>query len=143
MNSAQLKRWKEREAIRAKELSEGVAGGSPEFSLKDFYPEFELVGPYTTSLEPYCPIWALVPFFRKVVVGINPYLKDEAAFSNWYGISPRQLLWLQEMGRVEIKVTFPRSANTVPSYLNTFFTGRFPSTIRDHEYTHRLLGEEK
>lgn len=56
MNSSQLKRWKERETVRAKELSEGVAGGSPEFLLKDFYPEFELGGPYTTSLEPYCPI---------------------------------------------------------------------------------------
>ncbi len=109
--------------------------------IAKMYPEFDLRGAFTTSLEPYVPLWALVPFFEKLIVGIVPYIATEEAFRNWYGVSIKQLLDLYERGRVQIRVLFPSAANTVPKLLNPFFSGNFPSTARDLAFDAHLLGE--
>jgi hypothetical protein len=111
-------------------------------SIRQIYPEFRLEGAYTTSLDPYVPLWALIPFFSKIVVGITPYLRSEDDFRKWYGISVRQLLALHEEGRVVIRVLFPSSTASAPSFLNPFFSGEFPSTARDRAFDERLLGAE-
>lgn len=111
-------------------------------SIRHLYPEFNLSSTHTTSLDPYTPIWALVPFFEKVVVGILPYLRDEQQFVDWYGVSVRQLLHLRDMGKVEIRVLFP-SQNVVPKLVTPFFTDEFPSTIRDRLFVKTLLGNER
>jgi hypothetical protein len=66
MNTLQLKKWKEAENNRASELAEKISKKeNPD--IIDFFPEFKLLPPYTTSLEPYVPIWTLLPFFKTVI----------------------------------------------------------------------------
>ncbi|MGO9586476.1 MAG: hypothetical protein ACLP2Y_09800 [Limisphaerales bacterium] len=138
MNAAQLARWKERENARAKQVVDSIGNLSPS-SIRKIYPEWPLQGAYTTSIEPHVPIWAMVPFFSKVIVGIVPYFRDEDAFQQWYGLSVRQLLQLHEKGHLLVRMLFPRTATTVPKFLNPFFGEEFPSTARDIAFDNRLL----
>lgn len=139
MNASQLKKWKDRQVEDAENLVAAIPNPSPD-KIKAIYPEFKLGGVYTTSLDPYTPLWALLPFFDKVIVGITPYLRTENQFSQWYGVSPKQLMTLRENDKVVVRVLFPKATNTVPSFLNHFFTDEFPSTIRDRVFDDHLLG---
>lgn len=140
MNTLQLKKWKEAENNRAGELAEKISK-KENLDIIDFFPEFKLLPPYTTSLEPYVPIWALLPFFKTIIVGITPYLKTREDFKDWYGLWPEQILELAKQGRIIIRVGFPRATSSIPSYLNPFFESGFPSSIRDQYYDRLLLGE--
>jgi hypothetical protein len=140
MNPAQLARWKEREDTRAKQIVDSIGDLSPS-SIRNIYPEWSLEGAYTTSVEPHVPIWAMIPFFSKIIVGIIPYFRDESAFQQWYGLSVRQLLRLHEGGYLLIRVLYPRAGTSVPKFLNPFFAEEFPSTARDIAFDNRRLGD--
>ena len=142
MNSSKLKRWRETEEAAAFDLRKQITSSGKALELKEFYPEFKLNADYTTSLEPYCPVWGQLPFFKKLIVGITPYLKDEEAFQRWYGVTPAQLLRLNELGRVEIRINEPRAKSTVPGYLDCFFCHHFPSSVRNRYYTDAVLGDD-
>lgn len=142
MNAKQLKVWKQRELEKAETLAEQIQPAGP-LDIVKMYPEFKLEGAYTTSLEPYAPVWILLPFFDRVVVGVDPHLRTEEHFKAWYGLSVHQLLSLREKGRVEIRVLGPTSVNVVPQYLDTFFSGEFPSTSRDRAFDRALLTQDK
>ena len=142
MNAKQLKKWKEKQQAKAYDIVNSISEPHPD-NITDIYPEFCLEGAYTTSLDPYTPVWAIVPFFKKIIVGITPYLKTEKDFIKWYGVTVKQLLKMKEMDRVEIRVIYPYSTNTVPKYLNCFFNDIHPSTIRDKMFANRLIDNEK
>lgn len=142
MNATQLKKWKEEQIGVAEEIVHSLQNPMPE-NITELYPEYNLIGDYTTSLDPYTPLWALLPFFGKIIVGILPYLKNEDEFIEWYGVSTKQMLKLHELGRVEIRVLFPQKTNTIPKTCNCFFERKFPSTIRDIRFDHKILGEDK
>lgn len=142
MNTTQLKKWKERKMDEERlHVEESLKNGG--VHVKDVYQDFDLKGSYTTSLDPYIPIWALVPFFDEIVVGVLPYLKTEEDFIKWYGISVKQLLMLEEQGRVKIRLMFPRSTTTLPKYLNCLFeNNNYPTTLRDYEFNEQIIGHE-
>lgn len=142
MNTKALHRWKECQRAKAEELVAKFKPKCPE-DIRKIYPEFTLRGAYTTSLEPYVPIWLLLPFFERIIVGIVPHLKTEEEFHEWYGVSIKQLLDLREKGRVEIRVLFPRSLKSTPQYLDPFFSGEFPSSARDLALDTALLGNDR
>ena len=108
MNATQLKKWQERQREDAEGLLDQIGPTTPG-DIRKHYPEFDLGTCYTTSLDPYTPLWVLLPFFEKVIVGITPYLKTEEAFRDWYGVTPRRLLDLHEQGHVVIRVLPPES----------------------------------
>jgi hypothetical protein len=142
MDATRLKRWKERERNKAEELAGGLLRPSPK-DITKLYPEFTLKGVYTTSLDPYVPLWVLLPFFDKILVGIMPYLRTEDDFRRWYGLTVRQMLSLYEQQRIHLRVLFPSAATTTPRYLNPFFSAEFPSTARDLAFDRRLLGPDR
>lgn len=141
MNTTKLKLWKEQQLV----FAEAVIKNIPKISYRSItsiYPEFNFHGVYTTSLDPYVPLWALLPFFDSIIVGITPYFKSEDDFKKWYGVSVRQLLSLWERGRVNIRILFPSGATSTPAFMNEFFSGRFPSSARDMLFDKYILGEE-
>ena len=69
MKSAQLKRWKENEHAKAKEIVSRIDELNPSKIHQQLYPEFQLSKAYTTSLDPYTPVWSLIPFFDNVIIG--------------------------------------------------------------------------
>lgn len=141
MNTKQLKKWKATECRYAKELADTVRK-EEDFKIQDFFPELDLNSPYTTSLDPYVPVWSLLPFFRTIIVGITPYFKTPDDFKAWYGLRPEQILQLANRGRIAIRVLFPHATASTPSFLNPFFELGFPSSARDEEYDRLLLSEE-
>lgn len=141
MNTSQLKKWKKRKTEEESlHVENAIKNGA--YQVKDVYNDFGLQGSYTTSLDPYIPVWALIPFFDQIIVGVLPYLKTEEDFKNWYGVSVKQLLMLEDQNRVKIRLIFPRSINTVPNYLNSFFEKNYPSSLRDYEFNRHILGDE-
>ena len=142
MNAKQLRQWKELQKAESLNIGEACKDNS-EISLLDFYPEFNLKGKlYTTSLDPRVPLWQVLPFFEKIIVGILPYLSTEEEFKRWYGVTSKQMLWLYENNFIELRIIFPRSKSTIPNYLNPFFEFNLPSGLRDSEFTNRLLGND-
>ena len=128
MNATQLKKWKEKKIEDEHLHVKTIIKNENAERLKDVYQDLKLQGSYTTSLEPHIPIWAQLPFFDKIIVGVLPYIRTEEDFIKWYGISVKQLLLLEESGRVRIRLIFPRSATTIPKYLNHFFYNNYPTT---------------
>lgn len=143
MNAANLKKWKTKEQTRASELAEQASRKASPMSIKDFYPELRLENPYTTALDGYMPVDCMLPFFRTVVVGIRPHLKTPEDFSRYYGLSPREMLWLHQNGRLQLRVLFPKSLSTIPRFLNPFFYEGLPSTARDEAFCYSLLAGEQ
>ncbi len=139
MDARRLKRWKEDELARANRLAMELSSPNPQ-DIRKMYPEFDFGTAITTSLEPYVPLWALLPFFDKVIVGIVPYIRSKEQFRDWYGLDLQHVLTLHEMGRVNIRVLFPSAATTIPSIMHPFFSGEFPSTARDLAFDKRVLG---
>jgi len=140
MNASKLKMWKERKIEEEKiHVENAIKNGASQ--VKDIYQDLCLKGSYTTSLDPYIPLWALVPFFDQIIVGILPYLKTEEDFINWYGVSVKQLLILEKQNRVKIRLIYPRSANSIPQYLNCFFEKNYPCSLRDYEFNSQILGD--
>lgn len=142
MNSKQLKRWKEDNYASALDLVSSASVNS-NTQLKDVYPEFNFQGSYSTSLDPYVPVWAMLPYYDRIIVGILPYLKSEEEFTRWYGISVKQMLNLQELGKLNIRLINPGSLSTLPKYLNPFYEQNFPTTHRDYIYHEALIGEDR
>jgi hypothetical protein len=142
VNAEQLSAWRGNELARARALIEQVRPTEPS-EIKRIYPELSLHGVYTTSLEPYAPVWLLLPFFDRIIVGIVPYLQSEDQFRNWYGLSVRDMLGLANQGRLVIRLLVPRSLEVVPQYLDPFFSEGFPSTARDLAFDEALLGPDK
>jgi len=140
MNASQLKKWKERK-IEEEKAHVGNAIKKGASQVKDIYKDFGLKGSYTTSLDPYIPLWALVPFFDQIIVGILPYLKTEEDFINWYGVTVKQLLILEKQNRVKIRLIYPMSLNSIPQYLNCFFERNYPCSLRDYEFNSQILGD--
>lgn len=143
MNAVSLKSWKNRELEKAASLASQLKG-CERVSIRQMYPEFTLEPPYTTSLDPYMPLPALLPFFRTVLVGVLPTLRSEEAFRSHYGVSSNELLALHRSGRVQVRVLFPRSTSTVPKFLDPFFdeSETIPSTERDRQFCLLALGDE-
>lgn len=142
MDSKSLKRWKELELDKAECLASALRSPRAE-DIGQMYPEFALRGSVTNSLEPYVPLWSLVPFFEKIIVGIVPYLRTEEEFHSWYGLSIRDVLALQEQGHLLIRMLFPSAAPVTPTVLAPFFSGNTPSTARDIAFDRRLLGSDR
>jgi len=140
MNSKQLKNWKEEKYEDALKIVSSVSVNQ-NTQLKDVYPEFNFHGSYSTSLDPYVPLWALLPYYDRVVVGVLPYLKSEEEFIRWYGVSVKQMIYLQELGRLNIRLINPGSLSTLPKYLNPLYERNFPTTHRDYIYHESRLGE--
>ena len=142
MNETQLKKWKEKCSQSTFDVVNEISQNKRILNLKDFYPEFSFKGAYSTSLDPYVPLWALLPFFDKIIVGILPYLKSENEFIKWYGLSPHQMLRLHEMGRLEIRILYPKNIESTPSYLDDLLLECFPTSLRDFEFNKKLLTED-
>lgn len=140
MNPKQLKTWKLNELEKERIFFEKKKAI---FAVNDVYPEFKFEKPYTTALDGYLPIGVLLPFFKRVNVGIFPYLKNENEFYKWYGLYPNDLLWLYHEGRVNLRILFPHALSSIPKYLNPFFELNLPTTLRDANFTKRVLGDKK
>jgi len=142
MNAKKLARWKITELEKANAIIQEIENVQP-LSIQRIYPEWEFNKDYTTSLDPKVPLWALVPFFSKVIVGITPYFRDEEAFCKWYGVSLRELFQLYEKKRVLIRVLFPSARSSIPSFMDPLFDGTFPSTARDRVFDECLIGQDR
>ncbi|MCK4357402.1 MAG: hypothetical protein KAW92_01420 [Candidatus Cloacimonetes bacterium] len=140
MNTSQFKKWKNKEIEKTENL---LSKSKYKGKLIKLYPEFNLESPYTTSLDPYVPLWLMLPFFKKIIVGILPYLKTPKNFIDWYGVTPEQMLWLYEIEKIELRILFPTSLYSIPKYLNKFFEIGLPSGYRDFKFCQYLLGKDK
>jgi len=142
VNAKQLILWREKELAKARTLVEEARPTTP-LDVIRIYPEFRLQGVYTTSLEPYAPVWLLLPFFDRVIVGIVPHLRTEDQFRSWYGLTVRDMIILANEGRLAIRLLAPNSLEVVPEYLDPFFSEGLPSTARDLAFDEALLGSDK
>jgi len=141
MNPKQFKIWKEKQ-IESAEIITTNLKLSPQSSIKDIYPEFCFDGAYTTSLEPYVPLWALVPFFDKIIITITTSFNTEEEFIKCYGLSVEKILFLFDNNRLNIRLTFPKYQAVLPKYLNPIFEREFPTTVRDHLFYDSYLSTE-
>ena len=141
MNEHELIKWKERATNKTYDIVCNIEE-EKKMDLRSYYPEFSFEGAYSTSLDPYVPLWASIPFFERIIVGILPNLKTETDFLNWYGLSPKQMLNLHEKGRINVRILYPKTLDSTPEYLDDLFYENFPTTQRDFEYNKILLDDE-
>ena len=144
MNPQQLKKWKEDEMNLTENLSIRLVNNAESSQIHDYFPELEMAESRSTSLEPYLPVWAVLPFYEQVLLNISPHLRTETEFIEWYGLSPKQVLDLADRGRIVIKVIYPKAFNSIPKYLNEFYYRKYPSTLREKYFvSNKLGGQEK
>jgi len=130
------------EEERSADFASKIRHNSEKTTIRAYYPEYDFSGTFSTSTEPHVPLWASLPFFNRVLVNINPYLKSENEFIEWYGLTPKQVRELEDQQRIEIRLIFPRSATSLPGYLNDFYEPCFPSSLRAYHFIVNQLGDK-
>ena len=150
MEKEELLDYEEREKEEGRKLLDKSVNAK-HFSISDFYPSFHL----SSDDSPYCgdltkhetlgwntPLWILLPFYKKIIVGIEP-LRDKEAFEDRYGVSLRHFLGLIKDGHIIVRLNNPPMSYEGLHYLDDILEARPPSSLRSDAFSVRCVGSEE
>jgi len=128
MNERELISYEEQERHTAERILHKLQG-EKYFTIRDFFEELHLSPPYTRlNLHPF---WIGLPFYKTHIFTIYPFAKEDI-LQKAHGVTVRQLLSLQDDGKIQIILAGPPIGYVGLDYLDPILRLRPPS------YTHRL-----
>jgi len=128
MDERELRAYEEQEQHNVAKILYELEGDRP-FTIRDFFPELHLFPPYTRlNLHPF---WIGLPFYKTQIFDIYPF-PSEQILQRTHGVTVKQLLLLQQEGKIQIILAGPPRGFQGLDYLDPILRLRPPT------YTYRL-----